>query len=336
MIFKPVQLGREALDPQTLAADKKSCRRIGPCGVGDKALYLNSFYLDRRYYVTYPSITRAFKRVAMSRGGFTQKGVFASIPYLVVQYDNGKEKQCNFKYEEQVDQLLDCLAKTHPEIKRVSAAAEERLAQRERERAARKKPNLSPEAQKSIRTLEQASDYLTQKPELAQELSLSAKRKRAYLCSKPSYRWVALAITLLGVASLIFGVTLFAQGSGSFGAYFALFGLAAIFMFSGASVLPTAQNNKKVVMGRADRALQAMEDYLRNYDSFPVPARYAHPIVLQRMIRVLEEGRAVHLPEALEAVKQELKSLNSDVEVDQEEYDEVVAIKPMFLNENYR
>lgn len=336
MIFKPVQLGREALDPQTLAADKKSCRRIGPCGVGGKALYLNSFYLDRRYYVTYPSISRVFKRVAMSRGGFSQKGVFASIPYLVVQYDGGKEKQCNFKYEEQVDQLLECLAQTHPEIKRVSAAAEERLAQRERERAARKKPNLSPEAQKSIRTLEQASAYLTQKPELAQELSLSARRKRAYLCSKPSYRWVALAITLLGAASLIFGATLFAQGSGSFGVYFALFGLAAIFMFSGASVLPTAQNNKKAVMGRADRALRAMEDYLRNYDGFPVPARYAHPIVLQRMIRVLEEGRAVHLPEALETVKQELKALNADVEVDQEEYDEVVAVKPMFLNENYR
>lgn len=336
MIFKPARLGGEALDPDTLAADKKGCRRIGPCGVGQKALYLNSFYLDRRYYITYPTITRVFKRVAMSKGGFSQKGMFASIPYLVVQYDGGKEKQCNFKYEEQVDQILDCLAKEHPEIKRVSAAAEQRLAQREQERAARKKPDLSPQAQKTIRTLQEAEAYLEQKSALSTELSQAAKRKRAYHCSKPSYRWVALAITVLGLIALVFGVAMLLQGRGSFGVYFALFGLAAIFMFSGASVLPTAQNNKKVVMGRADRALQAMEQYLRSYPAFPVPARYAHPVVLRRMIRAVEEGRAVTQAEALEAVKQELKALNSDVEVDQEEYDEVVTIKPMFLNEDYR
>ena len=89
-----------------------------------------------------------------------------------------------------------------PEIKLVSAAAEERLAQREREQAARKKPELSHEAQRSIRALQDAAAYLDQKPELAQELSKAARRKRSYQCSKPSYRWVALAITVLGLASL--------------------------------------------------------------------------------------------------------------------------------------
>ena len=79
-----------------------------------------------------------------------------------------------------------------------------------------------------------------------------------------------------------------------------------------------------------------MEGYLSFYHDFPVPARYAHPIVLKRMQRVIEEGRAVKPAEALEVVKQDLKALNSDVEVDQEEYDEVVTVKPMFLNENYR
>ena len=337
MIFKPVQLGREALDPETLAADKQHCRRIGPCGVGKKALYLNSFYLDRRYYITYPSITRAFKRVAMSQGGFSRKGIFASIPYLVVQYDGGKEKQCNFKYEEQVDQLLACLEQEHPEIKRVSAAAEERLAQRERERAARKKPELSPEAQKTIRALQEAADYLEQKPELSLELSQSAKRKRAYQCSKPSYRWVALAITVLGLVSLLFGVATILQGTGSFGVYFALFGLAAIFMFSGVSVLPTARNNKNAIMARNEKAQQDMAGYLKGYrGEFPLPARYAHPIVLRRMQRVIEEGRAARIPDALETVKQDLKALNAEVEVDQQEYDEVVAVKALFLNEDYR
>ena len=43
MIFKPAQLGMAKLDQQELVEDKKSCKKIGPCGVGKKALYLNSF-----------------------------------------------------------------------------------------------------------------------------------------------------------------------------------------------------------------------------------------------------------------------------------------------------
>ena len=93
MIFKPAQLGMAKLDQQELVEDKKSCKKIGPCGVGKKALYLNSFYIDRRYYLPYGSISRVFKRVAMSSGGFTGKGMFASMAYLVVEYDGGKQKQ---------------------------------------------------------------------------------------------------------------------------------------------------------------------------------------------------------------------------------------------------
>ena len=107
-MFKPIQLSSAALEPAVLAEDKKHCRRVGPCGLGEKALYLNSFYLDRRYYIPYSAITRVFKRVAMSRGGFTRKGVFASMAYLVVEYDGGREKQCNFKYEEQVASCWPC------------------------------------------------------------------------------------------------------------------------------------------------------------------------------------------------------------------------------------
>ena len=54
------------------------------------------------------------------------------------------------------------------------------------------------------------------------------------------------------------GIATILQGTGSFGIYFALFGLAAIFMFSGVSVLPTARNNKKAIMERADKAQQDM------------------------------------------------------------------------------
>ena len=49
MIFKPHRLAGEAIPEDALAADKKACARFGPCGVGERALYLNSFFLDRRY-----------------------------------------------------------------------------------------------------------------------------------------------------------------------------------------------------------------------------------------------------------------------------------------------
>ena len=71
MIFKPAQLGMAKLDKQELVEDRKSCKRIGPCGVGKKALYLNSFYIDRRYYLPYGSITRVFKRVAIILHSYT-------------------------------------------------------------------------------------------------------------------------------------------------------------------------------------------------------------------------------------------------------------------------
>ena len=51
MLFKPAQLGLARLDSAELEADRKACKKIGPCGVGKKALYLNSFYIDRRYYL---------------------------------------------------------------------------------------------------------------------------------------------------------------------------------------------------------------------------------------------------------------------------------------------
>jgi hypothetical protein len=54
------------------------------------------------------------------------------------------------------------------------------------------------------------------------------------------------------------------------------------------------------------------------------------------MIRVLESGRAKTCREALDTVKRDLKSLNSGVKVRQEEHDEVVQVKPLFLECDYQ
>ena len=117
--------------------------------------------------------------------------------------------------------------------------------------------------------------------------------------------------------------------------YFTLLGLAVVFLFSGTQVIPTMKNNQP---GRyAPHGRHAQKDAGRMFcrRRFPLPARYAHPVVLDRMIRVLREGRAQSAEEALAVVKADLKALNADVQVSQEEYDEVVAIKPMFLVSDY-
>ena len=338
MIFRPAQLGMAKLDRLELEQDKKACRKIGPCGVGKKALYLNSFYIDRRYYLPYGSISRVFKRVAMSSGGFTGKGMFASMAYLVVEYDGGKQKQCNFKDERDVDKLLEVLAKEQPQIPLLSEAGEQALQKKEAEKAARKLPELTDEAKHSVTVLRKAKEYLEEKPELAEELSAAERRKRAQLQSKPVYRYVALAIFVFGIVSAAYGLYAVTNHVGNYGIYFALFGFAAIFLFSSYNMLPTARNNNNAIMKRADKAEAAMAEYVKHYPNgaFPVPSCYAHPIVLKQMTDASEEGRAVTVPEALDAVEARLKSLNADVQVEQEEYDEVVVIKAMFLNHDYQ
>ena len=338
MIFRPAQLGMAKLDRLELEQDKKACRKIGPCGVGKKALYLNSFYIDRRYYLPYGSISRVFKRVAMSSGGFTGKGMFASMAYLVVEYDGGKQKQCNFKDERDVDKLLEVLAKEQPQIPLLSEAGEQALQKKEAEKAARKLPELTDEAKYSVTVLRKAKEYLEEKPELAEELSAAERRKRAQLQSKPVYRYVALAIFVFGIVSAAYGLYAVTNHVGNYGIYFALFGFAAVFLFSSYNMLPTARNNNNAIMKRADKAEAAMAEYVKHYPNgaFPVPSCYAHPIVLKQMTDAIEEGRAVTVPEALDAVEARLKSLNADVQVEQEEYDEVVVIKAMFLNHDYQ
>ena len=144
---------------------------------------------------------------------------------------------------------------------------------------------------------------------------------------------LALAIVLAGLIAAVYGVIAWRRQEG-FGMYFTLLGLAVVFLFSGTQVIPTMKNNKRAVTAAWEQAQKDVAGVLPEH--FPLPARYAHPVVLDRMIRVLREGRAQNAEEALAVVKADLKALNADVQVSQEEYDEVVAIKPMFLLQDYK
>ena len=77
------------------------------------------------------------------------------------------------------------------------------------------------------------------------DLSLSAKKKRTYDRSNPAYKWVALAVVILGIGAFLYGIYSLLTHAG-FGMYFLLFGLAAIFLFAGANVLPTSKNIKNI------------------------------------------------------------------------------------------
>lgn len=334
-MIRPQRLGEVSLSKEELLNDKKNCRKFGPCGVGEKAVYLNSFYIDRKYYIPISSIQRIFKRIAMSKGGFTGKGVFGTLSYLVVVYENGKEKQCNFKHEEDVDRLLAYIEEEFPDIPVHSLAAEQKLAEKKRWLEEKKREKkVSEETKVNLSKLEQAEKYLKNQSDLYMNLSLAAKKKRTYDRSNPTYKWVALAIVIMGAAAFVYGIYALTTHAG-FGMYFLLFGLATIFLFAGANVLPTSKNNRKYIENQLSGAIEQMEEYIRKYPEFPIPAHYAHPIVLQRMQEIMREERAKTIPEALQVLKSDLKALNSDVVVEKEEYDEIVAIKPMFLVMDY-
>ena len=200
MIFKPRPLSRTMLDDASLVRDKQHCRRIGPCGVGRRALYLNSYFIDRHYYVPFSAITRAFKFIEEGTGGV--RGVLAGRACLLVEYDNGLQQVCCFKYEDQIDELLRVLHKMHPEIPCVSEEEEAELeVEYERRRAEeRRRPPLSIRAEREIEELENAIAYLERKPELYKRLSRAAKRRRNYQSRSAGYRWAAAAIRRRGVA----------------------------------------------------------------------------------------------------------------------------------------
>lgn len=335
MLFTPKCLGTTTLSREELKEDKKRCVKVGPCGLGEKALYLNSFFIDRCYYISYRDINRCFKRVAMSKGGFTGKGVFGSMPYLVVQYGTRLEKQCNFKYEEEVDIFLEKLGKLRPGMPLHSVEAEFKLREAEEKEKARYLKELSPEQEASVSELRDAEEIIKTYPAEYTRLSASAKQKRVIDRINPTYQKVAITILILAVMAAVFGVYSILQGHGM-AIYFVLFGFSFIFVIVSSRILPTGRNNKKSAEMEWKDAIIDMTEKIKGNKTFPVPPQYAHPIVIERMIRVIREGRATTIQDAFKTMKEDLKKLNSDVTVNQKEYDEVVTVKPMFLVMDYQ
>ena len=334
MIIKPSPIGSRTLTPEVLAADKKASRKFGPCGVGKEALYMGTNYIDRCFYIPWKEVKRVFKRVAMSQGAYTGKGVFGALAYLVVQYGNGKEKQSRFRHEADVDRLLAVVEKEHPGIPTHSAKAERKLADAEAQEAKRYLKELTSEAGEAVHELTQAKVYLEERPSLSNVLAAAAKQKRIVDNIKPGYRIAGIAMGVVSILAMIYG--LYALYMHRTAATYFLLGGAALFFFAlSANMLPNKWNSKKRGQADWDAALNDMREYLAQKPDFPVPAQYAHPVVLERMIRALREGKAKTASQAYTTMKKELKALNNTVKVSQSEYDEVVKIKSLFLVCNY-
>lgn len=335
MLLMLTPAGERTIAPRELEADKASWKKIGPCALGHKALYIGSRYFSRRYYIPWSEIRRVFKRIAMSPGGFSGRGQFGTMAYLVVQLSGGKEKKCHFKREAELDTLLDAVRQEHPEIPLHSAQAEKKLAEAEAAERRAYLTELTPEAAEQVSILESARDRLNENPSVGRDLSESAKQKR--IADKlPTYARVLGAI--LGVGSV------YAALHGLFGllshdpkaVYFLLGGGAVFFFLLSGNLLPNRWNSRKLAQREWDAAVERSRTYISAQPDFPVPAQYAHPIVLERMIRLIRTGRAQTAAEAFGKMKEDLRALNSSVKVSQKEHDEVVAVKPMFLVCDYR
>ena len=335
MILTPSPIGSRTLTPEVLKADRKLSRKFGPCGVGKEALYMGTNYIDRCFYIPWKEVKRVFKRVAMSQGAYTGRGAFGALAYLVVQFGNGKEKQSRFRHEADVDRLLAVVEKEHPAIPTHSAKAERKLADAEAREENRYLKELSPEAEDAVREISQAKVFLEQRPSLSNVLAAAAKQKRIVDNIKPGYRIAGIVMAVVSILAVIYGVWALTQHRTA-ATYFLLGGAALFFFALSANMLPNKWNSKKRGQADWDAALGEMREYLAEKPGFPVPAQYAHPVVLDRMIRALREGKAKSIEQSYSVMKKELKALNSSVKVSQSEHDEVVAIKPLFLVCDYQ
>lgn len=330
-------LSSETLEKEVLLQDKKSCKKIGRIGIGEKAIYLNSYFLERDLYIPFQMIRRVFKRVAMSKGGYSGKGVFASMSYLVVEFDGNKEHQVRVKHEHQVDRMLEEIHKRFPNIPLISVKAEERLRTAALEEEKRYQKNLSKEAESTIRELESLVEKLNKNQKLYENLAVKAKTKRMASGTRPYYKYIKYLMLFGTLAGIGLGILTYHLNFGV-EVSFVFFAFSAIFIFVASQVNRTGSFNKDEADREFEEAVSFMDKYMEStgIQSFGIPAAYFHPYTLTRMIRIIREGRAETVTDSLKVLKDDLKGINHTVAVSEKEYEEIVTIKPMFLCMDYK
>lgn len=115
MYLAPKSISVGTLPADVLRTDKMECQQFDECGLGKKAVYLGCFGVSRIRYIPLSSVQRVYKRLMVSKGFFEQNKLFGVLAYLVIRYDNGKEKAYRFTREEDVDAMLESF-RTHTKV----------------------------------------------------------------------------------------------------------------------------------------------------------------------------------------------------------------------------
>lgn len=329
-----VPLGKTVLSPDEVKADRKSCRKYDQCGLGDKAIYMGTTMHPRKLYVPYSSVTNVFKRVGVSNP--SGKGFLAPVLFLVVRYDDGKEQACSFRYLQDADRMLDDLEKNHPNIPLLSPEGVRRQKEREELEARIQANELSETAARSRRILEDARWEVHKRPAVYEKLAAMAKMKRHADLMKPWVAYAAVGLLIAGAAAVLAGIVFMRSWNRSIGAVTALVGVMLAFLAVNSKGLPGKVTNRKIRDQEYEAALEETKRSLQHVKDFPIPFCYVHPYTFDRLIRILQEQRAETTEDALQVLKEDLRSMDSSVVLQKEDYREVVTIKPLFTVQDYR
>jgi len=115
MLFNPKPLGKGTLSSEEVKSDLSKAVNFGQCAVSDKVIYIGNIVRANSRYIPVSDVERVFKRLAVTKGFFEQNKLFAAIPYLVVIYDGGLEKQVKFEKEDELDMFLN-MVRNHTSI----------------------------------------------------------------------------------------------------------------------------------------------------------------------------------------------------------------------------
>lgn len=332
----PKPLGKKTLGEKELKQDRKKAKRYDQCGLGAKAIYMGSTMSPRSRYVLYSEVSHVYKRVAESTA--SGKGFLAPILYIVVRFDDGQEYQTSFRYLQDADKMMDELEANHPEISLLSPEGEVKKAKKEAEEDAIQNRELSDSAEHEKNMLMAARRFLEKRPSLYKHLASVAKMKRRRDLVNPAYEAIAWIVLLLGFALLAGGIAMAVHGgfSGTMIILILLFGAMLVFLMFNSKVLPNRRTTRKALQKEYESAVQDMKRSLKAEEGFPIPPAYCHPYVIDRMVRIIQEGRADNAEDALNVLKEDLKKMDSSVALSGDDYTQVVTIKPMFLVNDYR
>ncbi|MDO4491404.1 MAG: hypothetical protein Q4B85_10080 [Lachnospiraceae bacterium] len=110
MTIVPKALAEDRIAADLLREDKRICTRYEEFGLGKEALFTEFFGFSCMGYIPLSSITRVYKRLAVTKGFFQEGKIYGTLCYLVVCYDQ-KEKAFRFKHEETLNALIDAIRK---------------------------------------------------------------------------------------------------------------------------------------------------------------------------------------------------------------------------------